>query len=160
MSQYIHFFIRVGDKFAPIYCSSRNSPVFHAFIVGAPYEGIGPITRQRIESVRDEMQRDIEAFETKIVEERDAMAWLSTLRDRSMGELFEARDSINRAIDEYKDSIDDRRHVLNFCEFLACAIEEAADVAEWYENPDKLDPDNYIYCGIECGNQVTLENLA
>ena len=159
MSQYIHFFIRVGDKFAPIYCSSRNSPVFQAFMDGAPYERIGPITRQRIEFVRDETQEKIEDYETRIVEQRDAMVWLSTLRDRSMGELFEARDDINKTIDEYKDLIDDCRHVLNFCFFLICAIEEAADVAAWYENPDQLDPDRYIYCGIECGNQVTLENL-
>lgn len=161
MSQYIHFFVRVGDKFAPIACYSRSTNVFEAFRHYVPYEQIAPLTSQKIEAAREEVTDRIIFYESAIREWKEKLQLLreiTTAKEKAFDEFLEKYDEIIETIREYEETVEEWKVVQNFCTFLDNAILEAEELKE--EGRCEGDPLNYIYSGIECGTSVTSEDVA
>lgn len=160
MSQYIHFFVRVGDKFAPIACYSRNANIYEAFSHVAPYEQIAPLTSQKIEAVREEVTDRIIAYNGEIRKWEEKLRLIREVvdpRKDGLMEFLEKHDEITETIRDYEEEIEDWVFVQSFCTFLNNAILEAEELIE--EGRCEGDPLNYIYCGIECGTSVAPEDI-
>ena len=160
MSQYIHFFVRIGDKFAPIACYSRSTNVFEAFQHYVPYEQIAPLTSKKIEAAREEVTDRIIFYESTIREWKDKLQLLreiTTAKEKAFDEFLEKYDEIIETIREYEETVEEWEYVQNFCTFLDNAILEAEELQE--EGRCEGDPLNYIYSGIECGSSVTSEDI-
>ncbi len=163
MSQYIHFFVRVGDKFAPIACYSRNTNVFEAFCHYVPYEQVAPLTSQKIEAVRERVTDRIIFYNSTIREWKEKLQVLREItaatvaKENALDEFLEKYDEITETIREYEEIVEEWEVVQNFCTFLDNAIIEAEELKE--EGRCEGDPLNYIYSGIECGSSVTSEDI-
>lgn len=160
MSQYIHFFVRVGDKFAPIACYSRSTNVFEAFRHYVPYEQIAPLTSQKIEAAREEVTDRIVFYESVIREWKEKLQLLreiTTAKEKAFDDFLEKYDEITETIREYEETVEEWEVVQNFCTFLDNAIIEAEELQE--EGHSEVDPLTYVYSGIECGSYVTPEDI-
>lgn len=160
MSQYIHFFVRIGDKFAPIACYSRSTNVFEAFRHYVPYEQVAPLTSQKIGAAREEVTDRIVFYESAIREWKEKLQLLreiTTAKEKSFDEFLEKYDEIIETIREYEEMVEEWEYVQNFCTFLDNAILEAEELQD--EGHSEVDPLAYVYSGIECGTCVTPEDI-
>lgn len=159
MSSYMHFFVRVGDVFAPIATYSRSSKVYCAFEHCAPYEKIKALQLEELGNAEANFRENIESYQKSIEREKAKLEWLKTASfssEERMNLYYECAQSI----EDYEEELPQlERRGLAFCSFLRDMISEAEDEVEYGKNPLGLNPAAYIYIGIECGSHPTLEDL-
>ena len=91
MSQYMHFFVRKGDNFLPIGTYSRNTTLYEALSLSAPYEAIRPLTMEKINEV----------ISTLIDEEKHAEDTISSLEAK------------NKLIATFNNSTEEKMELIN-----------------------------------------------
>lgn len=157
MSAYIQFFVKIGEKFAPIATYSRSHEIYQSFQYAAPWEKIRPVTKETLINVCADIDESIENSEGTIKRIEDQMEWLrsaeGSLEERmeQLHDLQSWREEVRKNIKGYEDARD-------FCGFLRDIIEEAETEEKYGENPLGLHSDSYIFVGIEVGNP-TIEDI-
>lgn len=158
MSSYMHFFVRVGDKFAPIATYLRSSKPYEAFERCAPYEKIKALQLRNLDAAEEDFREGIESYQKSIEREKAKLEWLKTA-SFSSEERMDLYYECTQSIEDYEEELPQLERGLAFCSFLREMISEAKDESKYGENPLGLDPAAYIYIGIDCDSHPTLEDL-
>lgn len=156
MSQYTYIFVRSDkDEFIPIRCTRRSSVTYDIFGDYAPYEKIAPVTEDTLSRIRDDINNRLKEYQDGI----DKYNRKIDLVTRMAGVSIENRvDTINdymNAIDERKEDMKQFERANNYVSFLADIIDEKNDGVRYYGGRDIP----VIYIGIECGSNVTLDDV-
>ena len=152
MSQYINFYVRINDNFAPIGSYSRSSEIYQTAHHRVPYEHITPL---RVSDF-DEMIKNIEErIDTKKKDKKYYLDMITLVMNanNSIGEKMEEVDSLNCSIREIKESIEELEGAMYLFSVYSDMIEDYQYSGISYEN----DYSHYIYAGIEANG--TLEDV-
>ncbi len=144
MSAYIEFFIKGKDRFYPIASYCRNSEVYRVMSEGAPWEKVRALSVERLNTYRSFMLEDVMKEEKRINEQEHELQLIPTFNN-SIEEKIDAIDSVKELIADKKEDIKAAKYVINFIDFLIDIINEVK-----YGEHEDLDPNSYLYYGIEC----------
>lgn len=152
MSQYVNFFIRIGDRFAPIFSRSRSFTLYQVTSHELPYEGIRAIKVSDIKRWKSAIDHEIKKAEKSIIDEKERIEMVGRFNN-SVQEKLDFIDDTKIFIEDAEVEIEEMKSSIAFLEILEEMLDEA-DSTKYYNNdyPDRvLDPDKYIYAGVECG---------
>ena len=155
MSQYIHFFIRSTDKLLPIYTTSHSSSIYRFFSDYAPYEKARALSIQELQDIREEINIRIDEWTRRIEEKRTNLQLIASFNN-SVEDKIEAIESARNAIRENEEYINEMKEALAFTYFLIDMYIEADDT-KYEDETARLDPNKYLYFGIECGTPSIAE---
>ena len=159
MSAYIHFFVKIGENFAPIATFSRSTEIFQQFECYSPWEKISPVSFQKLRSVRESLNDLIKEDERQIKVLEDEIEFLKTTK-LGAEELLERYYSCTETIHDFEEGKDEYIHARSFVDFLIGIYDEANTDEKYGENPMGLHAEEYIYVGCECGSYVTIKDIA
>ena len=154
MSQYIHIFARQNDQFIPLYSESRSNYIYEALEPYAPYERVSKITLPWIYYAIDSIKEKSEAADRYINQKRQAIAEIAKMNNNIDDKL----DVINEYLRGIANEEDEKLYINAAHErliFLKLILEDMEDTIE--SVPDIKDLG--IYAGIDCGIEVTLEDV-
>ena len=154
MSQYIQFFIRSNsDEFLPIGVFSRCNAIYDFFnkYFNAPYEKIAAITMKDLTYLIRKIDDRIKIHNDRIIELEQKIK-LVTECNNSVEDKIVAIDDINSDIKEYVEQRDEFKWASDY----VCSLEEIIDAIAY---GDKYCKDTYLYCGIEVGENPTIEDI-
>ena len=155
MSQYIHFFIRSTDKLLPIYTASRSSSIYLSFNDYAPYEKARALSIQELQDIREEINTRIDEWTRRIEEERTNLQLIASFNN-SVEDKIEAIESTRDFIRKNEELVNEMKEALAFTYFLIDIYNEA-DYTKYEDETARLDPNKYLYFGIECGRPSIAE---
>ena len=145
MSQYIQFFIsKDKQNFLPIVSYSKNTQTYKYFQDYVPYEKVKAISRDILEDVRNRICIDNDNLRDYISDLEAQKKYIATFNN-SVEDKREAAFEIDEEILDTKDEEKELEVANCFIGFLFNILEEVED-----EN-------NYLYVGIECGDNPKLE---
>ena len=151
MSQYIEFYAKVGDKYAPVATRVHSSKIYECFRDVAPYGEVAPLTIDKLKRVKMTAHEEIEIYRGYVQKKTAALDWLRGAVLENSEKKFERYVELTDDIVELNEEIQLYENVLNFSDFLIDMIEHISydpKVAEYLG----VTADTYLYCGIECGN--------
>ncbi len=151
MSQYIEFYAKVGDKYAPIATRSRSSKLYECFHDVVPYGEVAPLTIDKLKSVKIIAHKEIENYRGYVQKKTAALDWLRGAVLENSEEKFERYVDLTDDIVELNEEIQLYENVLSFCDFLIDMIENVSYSSKEAEYLG-VTADTYLYCGVECGN--------
>lgn len=143
MSQYMHFFVRKGDNFLPIGTYSRNTTLYEALSLSAPYEAIRPLTMEKINEVISTLIDEEKHTEDTINSLEKKNKLIATFNN-STEEKMELINENDETIEDAKDYLKELSHTIGVLNTYASIIEES--LYGWEE----LEGKPYVYYGIEC----------
>ena len=149
MSQYIHFFVRSTDRLLPICTASRSSAISHFFSDYAPYGKARALSMQDLQNIREEINTQIDEW-TRHIEENRANLQLIASFNNSIEDKIEALESARDSIRENEEFVREMKEALAFTYFLMGMYNEADDT-KYEDETARLNPNKYLYFGIECG---------
>ena len=155
MSQYIHFFVRSTDRLLPIYTTSNYSPIYLFFSDYAPYEKARALSIQELQDIREEINTRIGEWTRRIEDERTNFQLIASFNN-SIEDKIEAIESARNSIRENEEYINEMKEALAFTYFLIDMYIEADDT-KYEDETARLDPNKYLYFGIECGTPSIAE---
>lgn len=159
MSQYVEFYLRVGDRFAPILTRSRSTNLYQMVSHAVPYEGIRALNKDDIRGFTEDARAEVRRIEENIARQREQLAMIPHF-DNTVDEKLQAIDGTQDYIEDLEQEAACARSDLAFFQMLDDMWEEA-EQTKWYkdEHPEgAIDPNKYIYAGVECGFP-TLEDI-
>ena len=145
MSSYVHFFVRKNDVFAPIATYGRSSKIYYAFDQFAPYGKIRALTASNLRVADSEYLDRAETFENQIREIKDRIQLIASFNN-DLEDKLRAIEGEESFIAEIKADAEETAAAHMFIGFLRDIIAEV-------EYGSKYDPDNYLYVGIDCGDE-------
>ena len=155
MSQYIHFFVRSTDRLLPIYTTSNYSPIYHFFNDYAPYEKARALSIQELQNIREEIDIRIGEWTRRIEDERTNLQLIASFNN-SVEDKIEALETARDFIGENEEYISEMKEALAFTSFLINIYNEA-DYTKYEDETARLNPNKYLYFGIECGTPSIAE---
>lgn len=150
MSSYVEFFIKAGDFYAPIYSECRSGAIYQAFQYQVPYEQSRALTQKDLDEVCSEQRSEKATYEQRISAAQEKIEWLRT-STLSAEERMEAYNDECEMMEYYKEEIANADRVMNFCSWLSDIMEEVRYLPDTAKRLE-VDPDHYIFVGIDCGN--------
>lgn len=154
MSQYIQFFIKSNsNEFLPIGVFSRCNAIYGFFeeYFNAPYEKIAAITMQDLTYLVRKIDDCIKIHNDRIVELEQKIKTI-TEYNNSVKEKMLAIDDVNSVIKEYVRERDEFKWARDY----VCSLQEIIDAIAY---DDKYCKDTYLYCGIEVGNNLSINDI-
>ena len=151
MSQYIEFYAKVGDKYAPLATRTRSSKIYECFDEVVPYGKVAPLTIDKLKGVKMIAREEIDHYRGYIQKKTATLAWLRGAVLGNSEEKIDRYTELTDDIAELNEEIQLYENVLSFCNFLIDMIEDVkydSEVAEYLG----VTADTYLYCGVECGN--------
>lgn len=156
MSQYIHMFVRSDkDEFIPIHCTGRSSVIYDTFGDYAPYEKIAPVTEDMLNRIRDDINNRLKDYQDGIDKYNKKIDLITHMSGVSLDDKVEQINDYMNAIDECRDDMKQLEMANNYVSFLADILDEKDDSVRYYGGRDVP----VIYMGIECGSNVTLDDI-
>ena len=149
MSQYIHFFVRSTDRLLPIYTTSRSSSIYRFFSDYAPYEKARALSIQELQDIREEINIRINEWTHRIEEDRTNLQLIASFNN-SIEDKIEALEAARDSIRKNEESVNEMKEALAFTYFLMDMYNEADDT-KYEDETARLNPNKYLYFGIECG---------
>ena len=150
MSSYVEFFIKAGDFYAPIYSESRSGAIYQAFQYQVPYEQSRALTQKDLNEVCNEQRSEKADLERRISAAQEKIEWLRT-STLSAEERMEEYNGEREMVEYYKEEIAHADYVMNFCSWLGEMLEEIRYRSDTCKRL-AVDPDHYVFVGIDCGN--------
>ena len=147
MSQYIHFFIRHENEFLPIATYSRSTYIYQS--INAPYEHIRAVRKQTVDSIKQDILFDIDKCKEDIKSLTENKSLITSFNN-SIEEKWEMISGIDESINESKRILNEMQSAYEFLSFIGNMISEAHDTKYDEDKPNWLDPDKYVYMGVEC----------
>ena len=155
MSQYIHFFVRSTDRLLPIRTTSRSSSIYHFYGNYAPYGKVRALSMQDLQNIREEIDIRIGEWTRRIEDERTNLQLIASFNN-SIEDKIEALESARDSIRENEESVNEMKEALAFTYFLMDMYNEADDT-KYEDETARLNPNKYLYFGIECGTPSIAE---
>ena len=155
MSQYIHFFVRSTDRLLPIYTTSNYSPIYRFFGDYAPYEKARALSMQELQNIREEIDIRIGEWTRRIEDERTNFQLIASFNN-SIEDKIEALENARDSIRENEEFVNEMKEALAFTSFLMDIYNEADDT-KYEDETARLNPNKYLYFGIECGTPSIAE---
>lgn len=149
MSQYIQFYIKGIDSFYPIATFSRSNKVYEIFREegAVPFEKLAPITNKQLGWVYDDCRNRIEAVNKTIANYKEKIARIDKW-DAPISDKIDAIDTYKEYIEEEEETLRELETVRGFAAFIYGLIEEA-DGTKYESDIETLNPDTYVWAGIE-----------
>lgn len=154
MSQYIYFYVKTNnDIYYPLGTFGRSHVIYEMFEDYAPYEKVAPLTKGFIKEAIDEMEIHITNLNNSINATNEAIDFLKT----AAGDMDERIERLYELVNdkaETKEEIERQKSAIAFGRTLLYMISEAEDDNAYSSENYKygIDPEKYIYVGIESGN--------
>lgn len=151
MSQYIEFYAKVGDKYAPLATRAHSSKIYECFDDVAPYGKVAPLTIDKLKGVKMSAREEIDHYRGYIQKKTATLEWLRGAVLGNSEEKIDRYTELTDDIAELNEEIQLYEKVLSFCDLLIDMIEDveySPEVAEYLG----VTADTYLYCGVECGN--------
>ena len=155
MSQNMCFFIRSTDRLLPIHSASHSSSIYRFFSDYAPYEKARALSIQELQEIREEINTRIDEWTRRIEEERTNLQLIASFNN-SVEDKIEAIESARDSIRENEEYVNEMKEALAFIYFLMDIYIEADDT-KYEDETARLDPNKYLYFGIECGTPSIAE---
>ena len=155
MSQYIHFFVRSTDRLLPIYTTSNYSSIYRFFGDYAPYEKARALSMQELQNIREEIDIRIGEWTRRIEDERTNFQLIASFNN-SIEDKIEALENARDSIRENEEFVNEMKEALAFTSFLMDIYNEADDT-KYEDETARLNPNKYLYFGIECGTPSIAE---
>lgn len=149
MSAYVEFYLKNAGKFLPIGSFSRSGSIYAAFQHVAPWEKACAVTSQMLEKILHEQYTNLEGFKNHRAEVEARKATIATFNN-SVEDKMQALADVEETLSDLDDTIDELQYALDYIRFLSEILDAVDPRLEEYGGP-KIDPDKYLYCGIECG---------
>jgi hypothetical protein len=149
MSQYVNFYVRVGDTFAPLGDFSRNNKVYRIASHYVPYGYMVPITYSDLSEMLSECD---DALKKNHLYEEEINAQLEFLHkdNAPLKEKLNGFAERQEVLAEIKRDNDEIYEAAGYFHVLINVINSVM-----YD--DYFDSDNYLYLGFEC--EPTVENI-
>jgi predicted ribosome quality control (RQC) complex YloA/Tae2 family protein len=156
MSQYIHIFVRSDkDEFIPIHCTCRGSVIYDTFGGYAPYEKIAPVTEDTLSRIRDYVNNRLKEYQDGIDKHNRKIELITRMADVSIEDRVDHINDYMNTINEYKEGMKQLEMANNYISFLTDIIDEKNGSVRYDGGRDVP----IIYMGIECGSNVTLDDV-
>lgn len=158
MSQYLNLFARVGDRFIPLASYSRNCLFYQVMreSINPPYEKVKSLSIEQLGKVRDifaAQQKDVIMRIQHLHSKKRIIASFNN----SVEDKLEALVDCDSAIEDWKIDLAQRQEGENICNFLIDMIESIKYGED--KGFDDIFYNNYIYCGIEVGCDITPDDI-
>lgn len=153
MSSYIHFFVRVNDKFAPIGTYGRSTQIYAAFEQLAPWEKVRSLNFHLLDIAKANLP-DKHSLLDSISSDRERIQLITTFNndiDAKLDAIHELEAGIAEA-EEFLREVENARSFIGF-------LYDILDEAQYSSGQLVLDAENYLYVGMECGDYITAEKI-
>jgi hypothetical protein len=151
MSQYIDFFVRVNDSFAPVGTWGNSSTVYRLFEDAVPYGRIKPITIEDLKTARVQLQSLI-AVAQKDITKLEHYIELAAAAQLSLEDKMEQLEYLENNIMVCNEEEDEYKGALGYVEALIHIL----DTIEYSEH---FSYQKYIYVGIEVGETPGVKDI-
>lgn len=153
MSSYLSFFIRNKNDFLPIGTFCRSSEIYQITEKGltVPYAKIMPITKKDIKIILDICEERIKNYNEAIISFKERIDFIKNCNN-SLEDKLEEYNDYDETIRGYKDGIEELNEVKSYFNTLDIILEDISYT-------DTFDQSKYIYCGIEVGYNVNLDDI-
>lgn len=122
MSQYINFFIKHNNDFAPIAEFSRNSEIFQSFLDFAPWEKVSHLSNRDLSFIYREIKDKIDEYKKDINKKREMIDKVCSFTN-SVEDKLDYIESYTSTIEALKDILNELYYAKHFISFLS-EIEE------------------------------------
>ena len=145
MSQYTHIFLRKGDTFMEISCTSRSCALSEMLEHYAPCEKIRQLTVSDLDSIIEECDKNLGQWHDYLQRINERKALIAT----------------------FNNSVEDKIAALSDCDESIEEVGETVDELSWATNQfrwiKEIVDDKYrgvtAYAGVECGSDVTVDDI-
>ena len=153
MSSYLSFFIRNKNDFLPIGTFCRSSEIYQITEKGliVPYAKIMSITKKDIKTILDICEERIENYNEAIISFKERIDFIKNCNN-SLEDKLEEYNDYDETIRGYEDGIEEVNEVKNYFNTLDIILEDISYT-------DTFDQSKYIYCGIEVGYNINLDDI-
>ena len=148
MSSYINFYLKVEDKYCPLWNYSRNSSEYYFFKSAVPYGEIKPITLESLKGIKEDINFAIKNVEEHIENNYIKIDMIKTFNNSVEDKINQINDYLE-FIEEEKETLKDYTDCINFVYRLI----DMLDSIEYdpYAEKHGITKDNYLWVGIEAG---------
>lgn len=154
MSSYINFYLRVEDKYCPLWDYSRNSSEYYFFKNSVPYGEIKPITLESLKGIREDIDFAIKNVEEHIADNYVKIDVIKTFNN-SVEDKIEQINSYLEFIEEEKETLKDYTDCINFVYRLIDMLSSVEYIP--YAKKHSITKDNYLWIGIDTGLDEDIE---
>ena len=147
MSCYIYFFVKVGDKFAPISSFSKSTKIYELFEYVAPWGKVCPLSEVKLREAFHGASEQVQELSKKL-DEMPARKALIASFNNSVDEKMEALSELERDECYLQEELNEMQRAVEFVHFLKLIEDEASSAA--YADTC-FNAEKYLYVGIECG---------
>lgn len=159
MSQYIEFYVKSkSGEFLPIGTFCRSSKIYEFGNRFVPYGNADPINSDTMALIFEEVRAEIENTENYIKRLEDEKVAILNMVGGSVEAKLEAYEDRQNVIDEVKDGLREIYAAKGFYETIATIIGEADNTRYATDEARWIDPNDYVYAGVECGNPQFYNN--
>ena len=151
MSSYIHFFLRKGNEFAPIGSFTSSSLIYRIFHCSAPYNGVRSIEYLQLKCILEDINKKINRIKDNIAAAGIDKTEILAANNDLASKLDYINEHINPYIADVQMELDEASYAANFVQVIKDILDEASCAG--------LDIDNYLYVGIECGYNITVDDI-
>lgn len=151
MSSYIEFYLRKGENYLPLGAWSRNSKLYEVFKDFAEYNNAIPFTRENLDIIYDDINNEIANVKKQIKKYKKNIKFFTKSR-LNYEDLIEGYNSFQSEIEEYKEELSSLKKAKSWAYALNEILHEAEDTCYYSDKSLYINPDEYIYVGIDCGN--------
>lgn len=157
MSQYTHIFVRKNDIFIELGCFSRNNEIAQAINeAGAPWEKIRGYMESDIREIRDDLKTKIDKLNDEIASTEAVIHEVGTWNN-TVEEKREAIADYKEQLSELKEELDDTNYAYTYLDVMMSIAYNSELDQKYEQNKEVITP--AIYCGIECGSDVTVDDI-
>lgn len=154
MSQYTHFFLRSkNDEFLPIGIYSANTYMSQKFSNCTLWEKLRPVNTKILYDILEEIEEDIEYYQMSIQKNNQYIDRVSSLSNCKIDEKIKYIETYENANTDYEDDIEDAKEVKDFVNWCISILQDL----EYTESG--INPEQYIYIGLECGTNPTVKDI-
>ena len=150
MSSYMYFALKNKDMVAPLECVCRSSELYQMFKDIVPYGKMTAVNGDDIDMVYKTCVTRLNSCKEYIESERvfyhDVMNSPATLEEKA-----EAYSNMKYNISEIENDLEDYESAFEFIKMLKRIYYNIVDEYKYGETENKIDPNDYIYIGIETG---------
>jgi predicted nuclease with TOPRIM domain len=157
MSQYTHIFIRKNDIFIELGCFSRNNEIAQAINeAGAPWEKIKGYMESDIREIRDDLKKKIDQLNDEIASTEAVIHEVGTWNN-TVEEKREAIADYKEQLNWLKEELDETNYAYAYLDVMMSIAYNSELDQKYEQNKEVITP--AIYCGIECGSDVTVDDI-
>lgn len=146
---YLNIYLRGKDDFYPIIAIDDETIEYDLLCKDAPYGKIRPLRQDYVNELKKGLTRKINNLRKSLKKQKRQLYVFTGIKN-TFRETAKAINEINDSISETEERIENYKKALSVFDCLDMMLFEASET-KYYEDKSRIiDPDKYIYFGIEC----------